>query len=416
MVRMNHGGLPMAALHGRSPPPYTFVTGDLNFPSKIWSKSVVHSPDPSEATLKRRITTALPSITTTHHDGGLPSQLSYTLANDDPPPPSIPTQRSRQNLRDRRLFRNNGWTKWEAVQLADELEAKRAMVKADWECWKETDKQQEALDLQVNGPFLFEWDDLSEEALRDADKRLRQRWNAYKQMETEMAISSHFVKSNKERTTNPSPHYHQIGSQHEKESDKRKQRRTRRKKAGTTTDVGSSDDCTISKDEGSTEGEEDNKESSEAKVKIADCVITGSSDFVVSSPDDDHKGGIESVIGGGDAQCEACIGSDGLLSLIPHNCFVYSPRECRDTKLVLQLNSVVSSWEREEDNWILKIFVKIQGADLWRFDKHKKRATLGTGEYPPVMNCTLFAVHKALKYGWVIIPYHLMLYTKGVAE
>jgi hypothetical protein len=71
--------------------------------------------------------------------------------------------------------------------------------------------------------------------------------------------------------------------------------------------------------------------------------------------------------------------------------------------------------EGEEDNWIIKIFVKIQGADLWRFDKHKKRATLGMGEYPPMMNCTLFAVHKALKYEWVIIPYHLMLYTKRVA-
>ncbi len=153
----------------------TFVTGDLNFPSKIWSKFVVHSPDPSEDTLKRCITTVLPSITTTHHDGGLPSPLSYTLVDDDPPLPSIPTQHSRRNLRDRRLFRNNGWTKWEAVQLADELEAKREMVKADWECWKEAGKQQEALDLQINGPFLFEWDDLSEEALRDADKHLRQR-------------------------------------------------------------------------------------------------------------------------------------------------------------------------------------------------------------------------------------------------
>jgi hypothetical protein len=60
--------------------------------------------------------------------------------------------------------------------------------------------------------------------------------------------------------------------------------------------------------------------------------------------------------------------------------------------------------------------VEAQGADLRRFDKHKKRATLGTGEYPPVMNCTLFVVHKALNYEWVIIPHHLMLYTKGVAE
>jgi hypothetical protein len=51
------------------------------------------------------------------------------------------------------------------VQLADKLEAKREMVKANWECWKETDKQQEALDPQINGPSLFEWDDLSKEAL-----------------------------------------------------------------------------------------------------------------------------------------------------------------------------------------------------------------------------------------------------------
>jgi hypothetical protein len=116
-------------------------------------------------------------------------------------------------------------------------------------------------------------------------------------------------------------------------------------------------------------------------------VITGSSDFAVSSPDADHQGDIESAIGGCDAQCKACIGSDGLLS---HNCFVYySPRECRDTKLVLlHFKSVVSSWEREED----------QGADLWRFDKHRKRATSGMGENPPVMNCncTLFCGTKGI--------------------
>ncbi len=41
----------------------------------------------------------------------------------------------------------------------------------------------------------------------------------------------------------------------------------------------------------------------------------------------------------------------------------------------------------KETNWILKILEKIQGADLRRFNKHKKRATLWMGEYPPVMNC-----------------------------
>ncbi len=170
------------------------------------------------------------------------------------------------------------------MQLADKLEAKRKIVKVDRECWKEADTQREALDLQINGPSLFEWDDLFEEVLRDTNKRLRQRWNAHKQMETEIAISSHFIKSNEERTTNPSPHYHQIGSQRVIESDKRKQRRTRRKKAGTTTsqDVGSSDE--ISKDEGSTEEEEDNNESNKGKVEIADCVIIGSSALLCPPP------------------------------------------------------------------------------------------------------------------------------------
>ncbi len=106
---------------------------------------MVHSPDPSEDTLKRRITTVPPSTITTHHDGGLPSPMSFTLADDDPPLPSMPTQCSRQNLRDRRLLRNDGWTKWEAVQLADELEAKQEMVKADWECWKKLEERFEQI-------------------------------------------------------------------------------------------------------------------------------------------------------------------------------------------------------------------------------------------------------------------------------
>jgi hypothetical protein len=98
MVCMHHGGLPTAALLGRSPHSYTSVTGDLNLLQKICSKSVVHNPDPNKDTLKRHITTVPPSITTTHHDGGLPSPLSYSLAADNPPLPSRPTQRLRQNL------------------------------------------------------------------------------------------------------------------------------------------------------------------------------------------------------------------------------------------------------------------------------------------------------------------------------
>jgi hypothetical protein len=84
MVRKNYGGLPTAVLHGSSPPPYTFDTCNLNFLPKIWSKSMVRSPNTFKDALKRPITTNPPSITTTHHDGCLPSPFSYTLADDDP--------------------------------------------------------------------------------------------------------------------------------------------------------------------------------------------------------------------------------------------------------------------------------------------------------------------------------------------
>jgi hypothetical protein len=130
MVCTNHGGLPRAALYGRSPPPYTFVTSDLNFLPKNWSKSVVYGPDPFKDALKIPIITIPPSITTTHHDGGLPSPLSCALATGHPPLPSTPTKHLRQNLRERHLFQNNGWTKWEAVQLADKLEMKQEIKKA----------------------------------------------------------------------------------------------------------------------------------------------------------------------------------------------------------------------------------------------------------------------------------------------
>jgi hypothetical protein len=85
-----------------------------------------------------------------------------------------------------------------------------------------------------------------------------------------------------------------------------------------------------------------------------DCVRTGSGGFFVSTPNNDCKGGIDSIIRGnglidsqalcgicnsdGDkdyAQCAACIGRDSL-SLFPHACkgFVYSTREIEDTIVV----------------------------------------------------------------------------------
>ncbi len=64
---------------------------------------MVHGPHPFEEALKRPITTIPPSITTTHHDGST-SSLSYTLADDNPPPLSMPTQHLQQNLRERPDF------------------------------------------------------------------------------------------------------------------------------------------------------------------------------------------------------------------------------------------------------------------------------------------------------------------------
>jgi hypothetical protein len=225
----------------------------------------------------------------------------------------------------------------------------------------------------------------------------------------EMVITSHFSVRREVRATDPSPLYHQIGS-HTKESDKKKRKRKRRKKAGTTTsqNMGRGGDFTINEDGGSTE-EEDNNKSNEAKVEIVDSVETCSSGFFAFSPNNNCMCARDSVIGGGglinpqslcgnsnkdndnnNAQRMVWSGRDGL-SLISYNCkcLVYSLREGGDT-IVVYFKSFVGTSLEKEANSILKILVKIKGADLRRFDKHKKRATLWTGEYPPVMNCTFF--------------------------
>ncbi len=65
--------------------------------------------------------------------------------------------------------------------------------------------------------------------------------------------------------------------------------------------------------------------------------------------------------------------------------------------------SCISIWKGEV-HLIYKIFVEAQGADLRRFDYHKKRATLWTGEYPPVMNYTLFCDTQGIDVWRVSIP------------
>jgi hypothetical protein len=229
-----------------------------------------------------------PLITTTHHDGVLPSPLSYTLSNDDPPLPSMPTQRPRQNLRKRHQFRNDGWKKWEAGQLTVKLEAKRAMEKADWKCWKKLEEGFE----QFQGLFLFHLvDDDQEDACQD--ERIRQRWT--------VKLSQHGQEMDMLPYSSPSPSPQQRGSC-TKTSAQRKQKGKRRKKTGKTIsfDAGSGeklikdeaeDTCARPhsgirlfminevnkdsmeedyKDEGSTE-EDINKESNNPREKIGLC-------------------------------------------------------------------------------------------------------------------------------------------------
>jgi hypothetical protein len=61
--------------------------------------------------------------------------------------------------------------------------------------------------------------------------------------------------------------------------------------------------------------------------------------------------------------------------------------------------------DNENDN---KICLRIQGADLRRFDKYKKRLHLTTAP-PWYKRCTL--KQECIEVGWVSIPSHLLLYT-----
>jgi hypothetical protein len=336
---------------------------------------MAHSPDPFKKALKRPINNIQPSITTTHHDGGLPSPLSCALAGNNSLLPSMLTQCSRHILREWRHFQNDGWTKWEAVQFADKLEAKRAMAKADWECWKKLKEQFK----QIHEIFSFDlYDDDQEQAHQDACTR--ERCNVdISQMAKEVDMLPYSL--------SPSPQQH--GS-HTKTSAQRKRKGKKRKRAGKTVscNVESGEKLIkeeakdmsarphsgirhfiineVSKDCMEEDYEDDgNKESKNAEDNNVDSVRTGSGGFFVSSPDNDCKGGIDSMIGGGRpidpqslcagvgnkdgnnnyAQCKACIGRDGL-SLFPHDCkcFVYSTRESEDT-IVVCFKSAVGSWE-----------------------------------------------------------------------
>jgi hypothetical protein len=273
------------------------------------------------------------------------------------------------------------------------------MVKADWECWKKLEERFSDLD-----------EDDQEKSRRD--KRMRQRWNVDPlQHAQEMDMSPY--------SFSLPPTAWVSGT---KSSAQKKRRKTRSKRAGIFISCAVDDNNRNKTDNETANG---NKEMS-----------IGGSGFSLHSPGYNCKGCIVLNIHSFDEST----GAGGMFGSRP----VYPisvTHACMLTNIVICPVSFVHTWEGEAQLilkiivevqgadlrrfdkhkkratlWTLKIFAEAQGADLRRFDKHKKRATLGTGEYPPVMNCTLFAVQKALKYEWVIIPYHLMLYTKGVAE
>jgi len=357
MVSMNHGGLPTAVPHGGSPPPYTLDTCDLNFLPKIWSKSMVHSPDLLEDTLKRTITTIPPSITTTHHDGGLLSPLSYTLANDDPSLPSTRTQRSRQNIRERGRFRNDGWTKWEeAVQLADadELEAKQAMAKTDWECWKKLEEGFE----QFYSPFLSDSDEDDQDEARRV-KRIRQRWNVDPLQHAQEMDMLHYSLS-------LPPTAWVFGT---KSSAQRKQRKTRSKRAGTFISCAVGSGVKIIQ-------EEAKNVCAMPHSGIRLSVINKVDNDSMKGDDDIKKNDKEMSIGGrGFSLHSPSYNCKGGIVLNIHNDNIH---EGIDESA--GAGGFVHTWEGEAQ-LILKIIVEVQGADLRRFDKHKKRATLWTLRY-----------------------------------
>ncbi len=112
------------------------------------------------------------------------------------------------------------------MQLTDKLEAKQAIAKADWECWRKSEEQIE----QIQGLFLFDSDDDDQEDTHQ-DETIRQRWTVeLSQHAKEMDVLPSFP--------SPSPQQHRS---HTNTSAQRKWKGKRRKRTRKTVscDVGS---------------------------------------------------------------------------------------------------------------------------------------------------------------------------------
>jgi hypothetical protein len=318
------------------------------------------------------------------------------------------------------------------VQLADELEVEQAMAKADWECWK---KLEEGFETS-HGHFLNDFNDDDQEDAR-RDKRVRQRW-AIKLMQ--------HAKEMDMLTPSPSPQQH--GSR-TKNSAQRKWSKTRRKMTGKSIlcDVGSGersieeeaeDTCArphsgirlsvINEvDDDSTE-EDNNNERHKTNNEITNSnkeASIGGSGFSVPSPGNDCKAGVESVIGGGflidsrpssDAFNEDDNNNDSTSGIrrLNNEDKILIEEEAEDACVVSPKENSrridIGNDKDNNDKDNNKLLLKVQGADLKRFKKNKKRLHLTTA--PLWYNCKKRTLKQAcIEVGWVSIPSHLLLYT-----
>ncbi len=262
------------------------------------------------------------------------------------------------------------------------MEGTRVKAKADWESWKEAVKQREALDLQINGLFLFEWDDLSEKALRDADKHLRQRRNAYEEEAKNVCARLH---------------------------------------SGIMLSV------IDGVDNDSMKGDDNNKGNGVKEMSI------GGSGFSVPSPGYNCKDGTvlidfqsssDNVDGDGNNN-NSTSGIHGLYN----NSKILSEEEAEDVCVVSHKensrridigkvdnnnnNNHVHDNKSNKDNNDNKIPLKIQGADLRRYNKYKKRLHVMTA--PIWYNCKKGMLkQECIGVGWVRISSLLLLYTESM--
>jgi len=130
------------------------------------------------------------------------------------------------------------------------------------------------------------------------------------------------------------------------------------------------------------EGPDDNERNkTDNETENSDKEISiGGSGFSLHSPSYNCKGGIVLNIHNNNIHkgVDESTGAGGMFGSRPVYPISVS-HACRLTSIVVCPMSFAHTWEGEAQ-LILQIIVEVQGADLRRFDEHKKKATLWTIE------------------------------------